>query len=155
MAKKREELLQSLMEKIGTVMKSIHAKHGFPFGELKLSRPEVMLLFFISRKSGGVSSKDLTSFLHVTSGAITQFIDGLEEKKLVKRDEDPKDRRILRISLTETAKNEFTVFKKNYYRSVSPLFRRLDEKEIKQFIGLLDKIDIGTDESLHHCDNQL
>jgi DNA-binding MarR family transcriptional regulator len=140
MADKREELLQSLIEKMANAMKAMHAKHGFPCGEFKLSRPQAMILFFIAKNKEGTSSKDLAAFLNVTSGAITQFIDVLVEKKLVQREEDPKDRRILRMTLTASAKEKFNAFKKNYYQSVNPLFAALDEREIRQFIFLLDKI---------------
>ncbi len=144
MVKTREDLLQSLIEIMAGVMKGIRSKHGFPCGEFKLSRPQVMILFFMAKKKEGVSSKDLATFLNVTSGAITQFIDALVEKKLVKREEDAKDRRSLRLTLTISARNKFAVFKKNYYKSVSPLFKELNEKEIRQFISLLNKITIGS-----------
>lgn len=144
MAKKRDELVESLIEKMVSVIKSLRAKHGFPFGEFKLSRPQVMILFHISKNKDRVSSKDLAAFLNVTSGAITQFIDGLVEKKLVKREEDSEDRRILRMTLTKSAREKFAVFKKNYYKSVSPLFNELSEKEINLFISFLNKIDTGS-----------
>jgi len=140
MDKKREELVQSLIEKMVNVMKSMHAHHHFPFGEDKLSRPQVMILFFIARKKEGVSTKELASFLNVTSGAITQFIDALAEKRLVSRMEDLQDRRILRIKLTQKAKAKFIAFKKKYYKSVSPAFSALSQDEIEQFIVLLNKI---------------
>ncbi len=140
----REELLRSLIEKMVNVMKGMHhAGHGFPFGEFKLSRPQVMILFFIARKKEGVSAKDLAAFLNVTSGAITQFIDTLAEKKLVSREEDSKDRRILRIKLTKKAKDKFVAFKKSYYKSVSPAFSAFNQREIEQFIFFLNKIKIG------------
>lgn len=142
MKKNREELVQSLIEKMVNVMKSMHAGHGFPFGDLKLSRPQVMILFFIAKKKDGVSVKELAAFLNVTSGAITQFIDTLVEEKLVSRGEDAKDRRIIRITLTKKAKDKFAAFKKNYYKSVSPAFGALSQAEIEQFIFLLDKIRI-------------
>lgn len=145
MGKTREELLQSLIEKMVNVMKGMHATHGFPFGDFKLSRPQVMILFFIARKKDGVSAKDLAGFLNVTSGAITQFIDTLVEKKLVSREEDSKDRRTLKIGLTDMAKEKFVAFKKSYYKSVSPAFNAFSEDEIEQFIFFLGKIKIAAE----------
>lgn len=140
MDKNRQELLQELIEKMITVIKGIHSGHGFPFGELKLSRPQVMILFFISKKKGGVSAKEIATFLNVTSGAITQFIDPLVKDKLVKREEDPQDRRIIRITLAKNTKEKLKAFKKKYYKSVSPAFDGLKESEIKQFLRFLNKI---------------
>lgn len=142
MKQERQELVQSIMEKMICVVKSMHANHGIPFGELKLSRPQVMVLFFIAKKKEGVLAKELAAFLNVTSGAITQFIDVLVQKKLLVRTADIHDRRTIRIQLTPFAQEKFAVFKKSYYSSVSPAFNNLNEAEMKQFIVFLEKIKI-------------
>ncbi|MCX6734818.1 MAG: MarR family transcriptional regulator [Candidatus Peregrinibacteria bacterium] len=140
MSKNREELLQKLIEKMMSVMKNMHSGHCFPFGELKLSRPQVSILFFISKSKDGVSSKELAEFLNVTSGAITQFIDPLVDEKLIRREEDENDRRITRMTLTESAKDKMAKFKKSYHKSVSASFDKFSEEEIVQFITLFNKI---------------
>ncbi len=60
----------------------------------------------------------------------------------MKREEDSKDRRLSRIKLTRMAKDKFAAFKKVYYKSVTPAFDQLSEKEIEQCMVLLDKINI-------------
>lgn len=140
MNKKREVQLESLLEKMMCVMKSFHAHQGIPFGEFKLSRPQVMVLFFVFRQKDGATGKDLAKFLNVTSGAVTQFIDVLVKKKLLQREEDAKDRRILRIRLTSMAQEKFATFKKKYYQSVSPAFNGLTQAEINQLSTPIQKI---------------
>lgn len=140
MNKKRELQLESLIEKMMCVMKSFHAHQGIPFGEFKLSRPQVMVLFFVFRQKDGATGKDLAKFLNVTSGAVTQFIDVLVKKKLLQREEDSKDRRILRIRLTSMAQEKFASFKKSYYKSMGPAFKGLSEAEIEQLAILIQKI---------------
>src|SRR3990170_3653135 len=100
MNKNREELLHFLTEKLGCVMRSIYTGPRFPFGEFTLGASQVRILFSIAKEKGGASVKDLAEILGVTPGAVTQFVDGLVEKDLVKREEDLSDRRILRIKLT-------------------------------------------------------
>jgi len=138
----REELLQSLSEKMGVVMRGMHTGQRFPFGEFALGRPQVHILFFVARKKEGASVKYLAEMLDVTPGAVTQFVDALVEKGLVRREEDPDDRRILRIKLTGIAESKFEQFKKDYFKSVSRVFDTLSYKEIKQLIKLLAKIKI-------------
>lgn len=140
MANHREELLQTLIDKMISTMKSMHAGHCFSFGDLKLSRPQASILFFIDKHQDGVSAKELATFLNVTSGAITQFIDPLVEDKLVKREEDSQDRRLIRITLTKETKLKLNTFKKKYHKSVSATFDALTEPEIEQFIHLFDKL---------------
>ena len=110
MALSRSESLQSLVERIHVIVKSMHKTHGFQIGKHKLTRPHVGILFLIVRKNGKVSVKELAEHFNITSGAITQLIDNLVDKKLVKREEDGLDRRMLNISLTAKAEKEFKEF---------------------------------------------
>lgn len=142
MTRAREELLQSLSEKLGVVMRGMHTGQRFPFGEFALGRPQVRILFFVARKKEGASVKYLAEMLDVTPGAVTQFVDALVEKDLVRREEDPDDRRILRIKLTGIAESKFEQFRKDYSTAVSHVFETLSDKEIKQLISLLAKIKI-------------
>ncbi len=144
MNKAREELLQALTEKLGCVWRGIHTGQGFPFGELKIGVPQVRILFYIARNKDGVSVKDVAEMLNVTSGAVTQFIDGLVEKALVTREEDANDRRILRIKLAGLAERRFKRFSRDYFASVSRIFDTLSDAEIEQLIRLLGKINIPT-----------
>lgn len=140
MSKIREELLQLLFEQMKAVMKSMHPSHGFVFGEFTLSRQQVWIIFAVAKNKSGISVKDLSELLGVTSGAVTQFIDVLVEKKLVKRQEDKNDRRIIRIMLTKSAESNLSEFKKNYFIKMSHSFVNLNENELQQLITLLGKV---------------
>jgi DNA-binding MarR family transcriptional regulator len=142
MNKTREELLRALMEKLRFVMRGMHAGQGFRFGEFMVGPPQVRILFRIVSKPDGVSVKDLAEVLSVTPGAVTQFIDSLVEKGLVKREEDHDDRRLLRIKLTEYGNNNFNEFKKDYLTSVSRVFDSLSDDEIMQLTRLLMKANV-------------
>jgi DNA-binding MarR family transcriptional regulator len=137
----REELLKSVIEKMGSIMRSMHAANEFPFGESKVGMPQIRILFYLARKQEGVSVKELAETLGVTSGAVTQFIDALVEKKLVRRQEDANDRRLLRMKLTDLAKAKFGSFKKDYFARVSLAFTTMSDEEIVRLIELLNKID--------------
>jgi DNA-binding MarR family transcriptional regulator len=145
MSHEREELLQSLIEELRRVSRRIHPGRGFRFGEFALGLPQARILFIISRKNGAISVKELAGMLGVTPGAITQFVDGLAEKGLVRRSEDPNDRRVLRLKLTEVAESKFKQFWKNYFKAMSQIFSTLSDEEIEQLIRLLSKADIDSD----------
>ena len=59
----------------------------------------------------------------MTPGAITQFMDVLIEKNLVKREEDPNDRRIVRLKLTPSAKSQMEQFRKAFSNLCGPKVR--------------------------------
>jgi DNA-binding MarR family transcriptional regulator len=89
--------------------------------------------------------KDIAKFLNVTKGAVTQFIDALVKKNLVKREEDASDRRLQRVRLTEFAESRFEQFKKSYYNSLNKLFDALNDKEVEQLASLLEKLSVSDD----------
>lgn len=140
MEQKRQKLLQALIEKLGHTIKAIHSGQSFPFGEFKLSQQQVMILFFVAEKKEGLAVKDLAKLMHVTSGAVTQFIDVLVEKKLVQREEGLGDRRVINIKLTVSAKNKFNQFRKSYFVATSRAFKDFNVSDMDQFIELLGKI---------------
>ncbi|MDP2663067.1 MAG: MarR family transcriptional regulator [Dehalococcoidia bacterium] len=148
MSKTREDLIQSLIEQIRCVIRGMHRGRSFAFGEFKLSGPQIGILFFVSKRKDGAPVKDLATFFGITPGAVTQFIDGLVEKDLVRREGDSNDRRILRIRPTEFAERKLEQFKKDYFATMSLSFTSLDDAEVEELIRLLAKINIppGTKE---------
>lgn len=136
----RQKLLQLLIEKFRRIIKSSHALNNFPFGDCQLSRPQVMILFFVAPKKNGATVKEISKFMQVTPGAITQFIDILVKKKLVNREGGTRDRRSTNIKLTGLAKKQFSHFKKEYLKNIDLAFSSFSTSEIYQFIKLTGKI---------------
>ena len=140
MDKNREDLLQTLIQRLMSVMR--HVRHPGPPPEPTLSPPQVHLLFIIGgSKEEGISVKELAERSSVTPGAITQFIDTLVQRGLVAREGDLNDRRIVRLKLTQLAKSQFERFRKEHLASMFKIFEVLSDEEIKQLIALFTKID--------------
>lgn len=140
MAGNRQELLKNLIAKFTQAIRDMHQGQSFPFGDFMLGKQQIMILFFIDEQKGATAVKELAKFLQVTPGAVTQFVDGLVEKKLVKREENLNDRRSIDIKLTETTKKQFNDFKKNYLANAGKSFSGFSDQELEQFIGLVKKI---------------
>jgi DNA-binding MarR family transcriptional regulator len=139
MNKNRENLVQTLVQRMMSVMR--HVRHtGLP-PDPGLTPPQGGLLFAIAHKKDGVSVKELAEGASVTPGAITQFVDALVEKGFVVREQDPNDRRIVRLKLTQTARNQFEKVRKTHLESFTSLFEVLNDDEITQLIALITKID--------------
>ena len=141
----RQELLQELIDKFTRTIHGIHKGQSFPFGDFIISQQQAAILFFLFTKKNESSVKEIAKFLHVTSGAVTQFIDGLIDKKLVMRKENLSDRRVINIELTKTTKNKFDDFKKKYFANASRAFGDLNNAEIKQLIKLINRVKISHD----------
>ena len=141
----RTQLLEQSLNNLGYISKTISAPHGFAFDDIVLTKPQINIFFFVANHKDGASMKDIVKFLNVTKGAVTQFIDVLIVKNLVKREEDTIDRRLQRIRLTEFAKSRYEHFKKSYYLSLHKLFDGLNDKELEQLVSLLEKLNVAED----------
>ena len=134
----REDLLQKAIEGIRGVMRQVG--HGFMGSEPALSPPQVRLLFVIASRQEGLSVKDLAEKTGVTPGAVTQFVDALVEKGLVSREGDPADRRVVRLKLSESARGHYAKLRSDYLASVTRVFTVLSDDELRQLIGIFEKV---------------
>ncbi len=140
MIKKRQDILRALLEKLHDALKEMHSERNFPFGDYLLSHQQAVILFYIAEKENGLPVKELTKLMHVTPGAITQFIDSLVKKKLVEREIGKPDRRSINIKLTPPTKKAFAKFKRNYFIQASQVFNDFTLDDLEQFSSLLGKI---------------
>lgn len=140
MKNSRNNLLPEVIEKLTHALHNMHKVRDFPFGDCLLRKQQIMILFFIYENKGEASVKAISHFLNVTPGAVTQFVDALVEKKIVKREESSIDGRSINIKLSSGAVKKFDSFRKKYIESAKPSFADFSESELKQFIKLLEKI---------------
>src|SRR5258708_35398805 len=135
MNNQRSKDLQKIAQKIGLVFRNSIGSNVHKFDHLPIGRPHIGILFMLGQNKEGISTKDIAQKLHVTPGAVTQLIDKLVEKKIVERHEDKIDRRILKVTLTDFAKNRFSKFKANYINSISEMFTNLDDNELTKLVN--------------------
>ena len=99
--------------------------------EKGLSRSMIGTLFHLSHQDhAGVS--DLGEHLGVSSAAASQMLERLVEEGLIQRTEDPEDRRMKKITLTETG---YRVMKESVSartRWLKELIERFSDQEKKQ-----------------------
>jgi DNA-binding MarR family transcriptional regulator len=68
----------------------------------RLTLPQFDVLAELARAdAGGFTFVELSRLLLVTSGNLTGIVDRLEEQRLVERRPDAKDRRVIRVALTD------------------------------------------------------
>ena len=112
------------------------------FGRLALSRGEVGALSAL-RIAGApyrLSPTRLAKGLMLSSAGITSRIDRLERRGLVRRLDDPDDRRGVIIELTDDGRNVVDDAVAALAISDRQLLERLDPQEVEQLEGLLRKV---------------
>lgn len=79
----------------------------------------------------------------VTRATMTGLIDTLEKDRLVAREPDASDRRTIHIRLTEVGRSMVKEMLPDYFQCVADILRPLSERERKQLVQLLQKIQTG------------
>ncbi len=106
--------------------------HGASFSRTKL-------LLLIARQ-GPVRSIDLASYFGYAPRTVTEAVDGLERDGLVRRDPDPDDRRVQRISLTETGLVAVESAEAARREFVDGVFGVLEPEERAQMVRLIGRL---------------
>ncbi len=94
---------------------------------LDLTSPQFYVLATIGY-AGELPFGEIGEKMMVTVSNLTGIVDRLEEKRLVVRERDARDRRVVRVTLTDKGMK--------VYKNTIPLF----EKSISQFFSPLNKI---------------
>src|SRR2546430_1540865 len=122
MTQTRHQSIENLFEQMNSVFRASHGGRGHLFKDYGLGRPQAALLFYIAAHPDGVSVKDLAASMHVTSGAITQFLDGLVAKGLLERLEDEHDRRVARVKLSAEAQSKLKDLRHSHLKRIEGMF---------------------------------
>jgi len=84
--------------------------------------------------------KNLCMLFHCDASNVTGIVDGLEQKGLVERQSDPKDRRIKTIQLCPAGKKLQQRILEQFARDNGFLFDPLTDSEAEQFVRIVEKL---------------
>lgn len=124
---------------IGIIMRrSLHNIIRFT-RENGLSMSQIGALIYLHRK-GSTGVTDLGDHLDVTSAAASQLIDRLVHLELIQRSEDPNDRRLKKIVLTDRGRkivNESIHARTNWIDEIYESLNPLEREEIISALNLM------------------
>ncbi len=84
--------------------------------------------------------KDLADFLAITPPSATALINNLAKAKMIKRITDSKDRRIVRIEITENGKMQLEKCRKEMLTHMKSRLEKLNDVEQEDLIRILTKL---------------
>lgn len=94
----------------------------------------------MERKVGGrLISTRLADRLGITRSAISQMVNKMEARGVVKRVPDDHDRKIAYIELTPSAEKQYKAERKRLYGFVDRFVKEYGKKELEEFLRLSDK----------------
>ena len=133
---KREDLIQEIVESLARCQRLAAPSAWKTLG---LSHAQIGMLFMLFHHSEA-SVKQISEYLGVTKSAVTQLLDPLVDKKLVSRNNDPKDRRFVRLSLTADGLLLLKKLHKLKFAGLRTAIDSLNGKELTQLAALHRKM---------------
>jgi DNA-binding MarR family transcriptional regulator len=104
-----------------------------------LTPPQFYVLATIGY-AGGLPFGEIGAKMMVTVSNLTGIVDRLEEKKLVSRKRDERDRRVVHVILTEKGAKLYKSTIPLFEKSISAIFAAVDKTEQKELSALLRKL---------------
>jgi DNA-binding MarR family transcriptional regulator len=106
----------------------------------------ILIRLYIDEMMGredGITPTFLSHIQNVGKNTISSLIRGLELQGLVKRENDPNDRRIYRLQLTDAGRKLVTEETPKYAAYLNSVTADLNSEELDQLTILLDKLTIS------------
>jgi DNA-binding MarR family transcriptional regulator len=134
----RAKLIEELLESFHAIRhKLVIGSHSFTDGQISLS--QLVVLRIVSQEDG-ISIKDISGKLGITSSAVTQLVDGLVNREYLKREGSLEDRRALRLFLSAQGKVMIETMRLKGLKKLFSIFNALDDEEFAKYCELNKKI---------------
>lgn len=133
-----KEKITRILDAFDGISRVFAAMESFS-GNASISKPEILALETISREEGLMMS-DLGNRLDISLSTATGIIDRLINKKLVKRERNGEDRRIVRVMLTNKGKKTNQEYQEQKKEIFGRMLGTLEPEEQREFINFLEKI---------------
>jgi DNA-binding MarR family transcriptional regulator len=130
----RDELEAELIDEIRGSQTAVHQMDEAAHRALEINATDGRCLDIVDRR-GLISAGELASAAGLTTGAVTAVLDRLEEKGLVRRVADPKDRRRILVEVTERQRQEAGRLYYPLKEMADPWFENLGEDDLRLLIA--------------------
>ena len=106
------------------------------WADLGLTMTQVRVLYTLQTEDG-MAAGELAERLNVRPSTVTRIVDRLVRNKLVARDVDESDRRLVRHRLTKKGADVFRELRSMGRERLTRVFDRLDDKQVERVVEAL------------------
>lgn len=137
--KSRQQIIKELFETQDIAKRSMHIHMRAVVEGHSISRSQLELLFTI-KQDQPTTAKQLAEKLHLTPGAISQFIEELSEQSLVTREVDPGDRRRQLLRLSPEGDKLIRAFDRRRRAIMERVIENLSDEELVIWLKIHQKL---------------
>lgn len=113
-----------------------HSPNGMSPGECKL----LSMICRLERDNGAAAVTELCKMTGMKSASISRTMNALEQRGLIARSIDPKDRRNVLVSSTETGRETDRAQQQDMCRFWDAVFARLPEQDVTELLRIWNEI---------------
>jgi MarR family transcriptional regulator, organic hydroperoxide resistance regulator len=125
----KETTIKEIMKNQRLVNRYLNQYNPDIWMDLGLTIAHVKSLFYIFNE-GSINFRQLAAAMKVTPSNVTGIIDRLVDQGLVSRTENPEDRRMLMLRLTEKGENLINNLRERRISQMSAILSRMTEDEL-------------------------
>lgn len=131
-----EDIREEAFTVLGRIVTRSDPSRLEAWAELGLTMTQLRVLFMV-RTEEGVSAGSLADNLGVTPSTLTRIMDRLVANRLVRRDTDESDRRLVRHHLTQTGRRTVDELEKTGRARLNAILARLTPAQIERLVMAL------------------
>lgn len=107
------------------------------------TRIQWIALYFLNEENKSISQKELASLMNIKDSSVARLVDRMERDGLIKRVENPKDKRVKFLELTNNGRNKIEALlpEGKYFSDL--LLEGITNEELLTFYKVLDKMSIN------------
>lgn len=133
------EFADRINEIMPFIMRDFLRRQTAEFYKMKITIPQFAILDYLKRQAEQKMT-DIAKIMNVTTAAMTGAIDKLVRYGYVKRAEDPRDRRVIRVKLTRKGEGLVNRLIEQRQRVLINMFGKISEKEREDYLRILTHI---------------
>ena len=107
----------------------------------------ILLYYYESEFGKTLTIKDISCFYEIKSSTAIQFVNSLEKYGYIIRMNDPKDKRVTLVTLTESGKEMGEIISGRTHEMVQKILKKQEKEELGQAFQVIHKM-INTIESI-------
>lgn len=127
------ELLPQLVRGIAR-----HEHNSLSRGEITL--PQLWALESLARQAAGCPMHELARVLQISRPGATALIDRLLTQHLVRRDTDPRDRRVVRVHISPKGRRIIAGIWEQKRRAITSVFGHLSASDRARYLAILERV---------------
>lgn len=101
---------------------------------------EIFALLYLKNKGEYILPSDISDEMEISTARVTAILNNLEDKKLIERKIDKKDRRKIQVKLTILGEEKANKHNEDVIQHIVDMFKLLGKEDSREFVRIVSKI---------------